>query len=65
MVRHVSRPSDMRHANGHENGYRVELPRVQDAIGSVLRGAYEREPDLPPDMLNLLKQMHDKSQTGH
>lgn len=55
----------MRHANGHENGYRVELPRVQDAIGSVLRGAYEREPDLPPDMLNLLKQMNDKSQTGH
>ncbi len=64
MVRHVNRPSDMRHANGHENGYRVELPRVHDAIGSVLRGAYERDPDLPEDMVHLLKQMNDKRHMG-
>ncbi|MCW4463050.1 hypothetical protein OK349_15155 [Sphingomonas sp. BT-65] len=49
----------MRHANGHENGYRVELPRIHDAIGVVLRDAYEREPELPQDMIHLLKQMSD------
>lgn len=52
----------MRHANGHPNGYRVELPRVHDAIGAVLRNAYEREPDLPEDMAYLLNQMNGKKQ---
>lgn len=60
MVRHVTRSSDMRHANGHQNGYRVELPRVHDAIGVVLRDAYERDTDLPEDMAHLLKQISDK-----
>lgn len=64
MVRHVTRSSDMRHANGHGNGYRVELPRIHDAIGVVLRDTYEREPDLPEDMLHLLKQMNDKRHIG-
>ncbi|WP_423601971.1 hypothetical protein [Sphingomonas sp. MS122] len=62
MVRHVTPSSDMRHANGHPNGYRVELPRVHDAIGAVLRNAYEREPDLPEDMAYLLNQMNGKKQ---
>lgn len=64
MVRHATRSSDMRHANGHGNGYRVELPRIHDAIGVVLRDAYDREPDLPADMIHLLRQMGDKRQIG-
>jgi hypothetical protein len=53
MVRH----SQPRHEEP-QNGYRVELPRSYDAIGVVLRDAYERDLDLPEDMRSLLRQLN-------
>lgn len=58
MVRHASH-----HGNSQPpNGYRVELPRIHDAIGVVLRDAYERDSDIPEDMAGLLRQMNGRSQ---
>ena len=57
MVRNASH-----HGNSPpQNGYRVELPRIHDAIGVVLRDAYERDADIPDDMAGLLRQMNGAS----
>lgn len=42
-------------------GYRVEAPRVSDAIGKALRGAYESDLsfDLPDDMAAMLHQLNN------
>lgn len=46
-----------------ENGYRVELPRTCDAMGVVLRDAYERDLGVPDDMLLLLRKMNGQPAT--
>lgn len=38
-------------------GYRVEPPRVGDAIGLALRDAYERDLGLPEDMAAMLRRL--------
>jgi hypothetical protein len=38
--------------------YRVERPRASDAIASALRDAYDREPDMPADMIALLHRLN-------
>jgi hypothetical protein len=40
------------------NGYRVEGPRVSDAIGLALRDAYEDDLRLPEDMASLLRRLN-------
>jgi hypothetical protein len=47
------------------NGYRVELPRECDAIGVVLRDAYERDLALPDDMSMLLKKISMRQVSRH
>lgn len=54
MVRHASQQGNAQPSNG----YRVELPRVHDAMGVVLRDAYLRDCDLPDDMAALLGRMN-------
>ena len=44
--------------------YRVELPRQCDAIGAVLRDAYDRESGIPDDMLILLRKMNGRPATS-
>lgn len=58
MVRHASRHG----SSQSQTGYRVELPRVHDAIGVVLRDIYEREPDIPDDMAGLLRRINGRLQ---
>lgn len=60
MVRHANENSN----RGSENGYRVELPRIHDAIGVVLRDAYARDADIPDDMAHLLRRMNGGSHMG-
>ncbi|WP_447728836.1 hypothetical protein [Sphingomonas koreensis] len=55
MVRHTSQQG-----NAQPSGYRVELPRVHDAVGVVLRDAYLRDSDLPEDMMALLRRINAK-----
>lgn len=57
MVRHASQQGIAQPSNG----YRVELPRVHDAMGVVLRDAYLRDYDLPEDMAVLLGRMNGHS----
>ena len=38
--------------------YRVEAPRVGDAIGIALRDAYERDLGLPEDMAATLRRLN-------
>ena len=40
-----------------DSGYWVEAPRTTDAIGFVLRDAYDRDRGLPDDMQDLLSQL--------
>lgn len=40
-----------------DSGYWVEAPRTTDAIGFVLRDAYNRDRGLPDDMQELLSQL--------
>lgn len=48
-----------------DSGYWVEAPRTTDAIGYVLRDAYDRDRGLPDDMQNLLSQLCEQPvQTG-
>jgi hypothetical protein len=47
-----------------EPGYRVELPRQCDAIGMVLRDAFERDPGVPDDMMMLLRAMNGRLATS-
>jgi hypothetical protein len=47
-----------------DNGYRVELPRTCDAIGVVLRDAFERDLGLPDDMLLLLRKINGRPATS-
>lgn len=54
MVRHASQQGNAQ----QQRGYRVELPRVHDAMGVVLRDAYLRDCDLPEDMTALLRRMN-------
>lgn len=44
--------------NGTGRGYRVEAPRVGDAIGLALRDAYDRDLGLPEDMAAMLRQLN-------
>ena len=44
--------------NGSGRGYRVEAPRVSDAIGLALRDAYDGDLGLPEDMAAMLRQLH-------
>lgn len=60
MVRHATQNGN----RGSENGYRVELPRIHDAIGVVLRDAYERDADIPDDMARLLRRMNGAPHIG-
>lgn len=47
-----------RSPNGRtDSGYWVEAPRTTDAIGFVLRDAYERDCGLPDEMQDLLSQL--------
>lgn len=59
MVRHATQNNPR-----PDGGYRVELPRIHDAIGVVLRDVYERDSDIPGDMARLLRQMNGASQIG-
>lgn len=54
MVRHASQQGNAQQLSG----YRVELPRVHDAMGVVLRDAYLRDCELPEDMAVLLRRMN-------
>lgn len=48
-----------------DSGYWVEAPRTTDAIGFVLRDAFDRDRGLPDDMQNLLSQLCEQPvQTG-
>ena len=38
--------------------YRVEPPRASDAIGVALRDAFERELNLPDDMVAMLRRLN-------
>jgi hypothetical protein len=40
-----------------QRGYRVERPRVSDAVGLALRDAYAREPGVPEEMAALLRRL--------
>ncbi len=60
MARHL--PSNG--YTGPENGYRVELPRTSDAIGTVLRDAYARDLGVPDDMLLLLRRINGRPATS-
>lgn len=40
-----------------DSGYWVEAPRTTDAIGFVLRDAYNRDRGLPDDMQELLSRL--------
>jgi hypothetical protein len=44
--------------NGTPPVYRIEAPRVGDAIGLALRDAYERDLGLPDDMAALLRRLN-------
>ena len=46
-----------------EGGYRVQLPRTCDAMGVVLRDAYERDLGIPDDMMLLLRKMGNRPAT--
>jgi hypothetical protein len=46
------------------NAYRVELPRVSDAVERSLRQAYQREPALPEDMRRALRRL-DQPEAPH
>lgn len=41
----------------HREFTRVPAPRADDAIGSALRNAYARDPELPSDLAVLLVQI--------
>lgn len=47
--------------NQPDTGYRVELPRACDTIGTVLRDAYDRDLNLPEDMASLLRRMNGRT----
>ncbi len=53
MGSHAPRSPDGR----TDSGYWVEAPRTTDAIGFVLRDAYDRDRGLPDDMQELLSQL--------
>lgn len=40
-----------------DSGYWVEAPRTTDAIGFVLRDAYDRDRNVPDEMQELLSQL--------
>ena len=46
-----------------DQGYRVELPRACDAIGVVLRDAYERDLGVPDEMAMLLRKLNGRPAT--
>ncbi|MBX3594320.1 hypothetical protein [Sphingomonas sp.] len=41
--------------------YRVEMPRASDAIGVVLRDAYDRDQGLPDDMAQMLRRLNGET----
>ncbi|ODP38582.1 hypothetical protein [Sphingomonas turrisvirgatae] len=47
-----------------DTGYRVELPRQGDAIGTVLRDAFDSDHGLPDDMMMLLRKMSARPATS-
>ena len=61
MTDPVPQPS----TDGRTSGYWVEAPRTTDAIGFVLRDAYEREHAIPEDMAALLRKIKDKIGRAH
>ncbi|MEG3179480.1 hypothetical protein [Sphingomonas sp. LT1P40] len=48
-------------ADSANTGYRVSTPRTCDAVGVVLRDAYERDLGIPDDMASLLRQLNVRS----
>lgn len=56
MTRNPSSPAAQR----PDSAYRVKVPRASDAIGLVLRDAYERDLGLPEDMAALLNKISDR-----
>jgi hypothetical protein len=46
------------------SGYRVELPRVSDAVARSLRDAYSREPSLPEEFIRLLRRLNRLGKPG-
>ncbi len=38
--------------------YVVAVPRASDAVGAVLRDAYDRDRSIPDDMASLLQQLN-------
>jgi hypothetical protein len=48
---------------GHDAspGYRVHVPRAEDAIGMALRDAYARDCGLPDDMVAMLRRLNEVS----
>lgn len=45
-------------ASPTQTGYRVECPRMSDAIGAALRDAFARDLTLPDDMMSLLRKLN-------
>lgn len=60
-------PQSEFHTRFHSSGpaYRVEAPRVCDAVGSALRDAFAREIGLPDDMAAMLARLNGQCQPRH